>query len=105
MRPPRSSSTGKAITSPTSSGKRWHAASLHWNPARKPQNNWVAIVRQSSVFTEKLQSECPPSYLNNESGKFRYYLGEYYTAGFAAFEKLLLDWRDQGTLEGMNLTK
>ena len=74
-------------------------------PSEEAQNNWVAIVRPSTVFTEQLQSECPPGYLNNESGKFRYYLGEYYTAGFAAFEKLLLDWRDRGTLQGLKLTK
>jgi cyclohexanone monooxygenase len=73
-------------------------------PSEEAQKHWVETVRPSSVFTEQLQSECPPSYLNNESGKFRYYLGEYYPAGFAAFEKLLMDWRGRGTLEGLNLT-
>ena len=74
-------------------------------PTEEAQDNWVSIVRQSSVFTEHLQSECPPSYLNNESGKFRYYLGEYYPDGFAAFEKLLREWRDRGTLEGLIVEK
>jgi cyclohexanone monooxygenase len=72
-------------------------------PSKEAQDHWVGIVHPSSVFTELLQSECPPSYLNNESGKFRYYLGEYYPAGFAAFEKLLMDWRDRGTLQGLEL--
>jgi cyclohexanone monooxygenase len=74
-------------------------------PSEEAQSAWVSAVRPSSVFTEQLQSECPPSYLNNESGKFRYYLGEYYPAGFAAFEKLLSEWRERGTLEGLLLGK
>jgi cyclohexanone monooxygenase len=52
-----------------------------------------------------MQSECPPSYLNNESGKFRYYLGEFYLAGFTAFEKLLQEWRDNGDMQGLALAR
>ncbi len=49
-----------------------------------------------------MQRDCPPSYLNNEgSDKFRYYLGEFYGPGFAAFEKLPHDWRDEGNLQGL----
>jgi cyclohexanone monooxygenase len=73
-------------------------------PTQEGQDKWVSIARESSVFSEHLQSECPPSYLNNESGKFRYYLGEYYLAGFTAFEKLLQGWRDKGDMEDLVVT-
>jgi cyclohexanone monooxygenase len=74
-------------------------------PTQEAQDKWVSIARESSVFSEHLQSECPPSYLNNESGKFRYYLGEFYLAGFTAFEKLLQEWRDKGDMQGLALAR
>jgi cyclohexanone monooxygenase len=72
-------------------------------PTQAAQDAWVQTVAPSTAFSQYLQSECPPSYLNNESGKFRYYLGEFYLGGFAAFEQLLKDWRDQGAFEGMDV--
>jgi cyclohexanone monooxygenase len=72
-------------------------------PTQAAQDQWVQIMAPSTEFSKHMQSECPPSYLNNEAGKFRYYLGEFYLAGFTAFEKLLQDWRDKGDFEGMEL--
>lgn len=73
-------------------------------PTQQAQDEWVRIMAPSTEFAKHMQSECPPSYLNNEAGgKFRYYLGEFYLAGFTAFEQLLQDWRDQGAFEGMEL--
>jgi cyclohexanone monooxygenase len=74
-------------------------------PTQEAQDAWVQVVAPSTAFSQYMQSECPPSYLNNESGKFRYYLGEFYLAGFTAFEQLLKDWRDQGRFEGMELDR
>jgi cyclohexanone monooxygenase len=72
-------------------------------PTQVAQDAWCEVMAPSTGFSQYLQSECPPGYLNNESGKFRYYLGEFYLAGFAAFEKLLADWRDKGDMEGLEL--
>lgn len=72
-------------------------------PTQEAQDAWVRTMAPSTGFAKVLQSECPPSYLNNESGKFRYYLGEFYLAGFTAFEALLQDWRDEGSLAGLEL--
>lgn len=72
-------------------------------PTQQAQDEWVRTVAPSTEFAKYMQSECPPSYLNNESGKFRYYLGEFYLAGFTAFEQLLQDWRSKGDFEGMEL--
>lgn len=71
-------------------------------PTQEAQDAWCQVMAPSTAFSQYLQSECPPSYLNNESGKFRYYLGEFYLAGFTAFEQLLKDWRDKGAFEGMD---
>lgn len=72
-------------------------------PTQAAQDAWGQVMAPSTQFSQYMQSECPPSYLNNESGKFRYYLGEFYLAGFAAFEQLLQEWRDAGRLEGLEL--
>lgn len=74
-------------------------------PTAEAQADWVQTMAPSTEFAKYLQSECPPGYLNNESGKFRYYLGEFYLAGFTAFEQLLQQWRDQGSLEGLDIDK
>jgi cyclohexanone monooxygenase len=74
-------------------------------PTQDAQDAWGQTLAPSTEFAKYLQSECPPSYLNNESGKFRYYLGEFYLAGFTAFEQLLQDWRDKGDFEGMELQR
>ncbi|AXQ28539.1 NAD(P)/FAD-dependent oxidoreductase [Solimonas sp. K1W22B-7] len=74
-------------------------------PTQQAQDAWVQVMAPSTAFSQYMQSECPPSYLNNESGKFRYYLGEFYLAGFTAFEQLLQDWRGQGAFEGMELDR
>ena len=71
-------------------------------PSRQSQDNWVHHIRETAVDVSRVQHDCPPSYLNNEgSDKFRYYLGEFYGPGFAAFEKLLHDWREKGNLQGL----
>ena len=72
-------------------------------PTQEAQDQWVATMAPSTGFSQYMQSECPPSYLNNESGKFRYYLGEFYLAGFTAFEQLLQDWRSKGDMAGLDV--
>lgn len=72
-------------------------------PMQAAQDAWCQTVAPSTEFAKYLQSECPPSYLNNESGKFRYYLGEFYMAGFTAFEALLAQWRERGDMAGLEL--
>ena len=74
-------------------------------PSQAAQDAWVATVAPSAAFSKALQSECPPSYLNNEGGKFRYYLGDYYLGGFHAYEKMMQEWRDAGKFEGLELTR
>jgi len=74
-------------------------------PSEAAQDAWVHHLRSTAFPMEQMQADCPPSYLNNDGGKFRYYLGEFYGPGFTAFEKIITDWRNQGDLEGMTLEK
>lgn len=72
-------------------------------PSQEAQDQWVNHLRATAFPMEQLQADCPPSYLNNEGGRFRYYLGEFYGPGWGAFQKILEDWRGQGDMQGMVL--
>ena len=73
-------------------------------PSQEAQDSWVQTLRQTAHDLSQFQRECTPSYFNNEgSEKIRWYLGESYGPGWIAFEQLLQDWRDRGTLDGLML--
>jgi cyclohexanone monooxygenase len=74
-------------------------------PSREAQDDYVKMIRASAVDTSQFQRECTPSYFNNEGDekKARWYLGDSYGPGWAAFEQLLQDWRDEGNLAGLVL--
>jgi cyclohexanone monooxygenase len=72
-------------------------------PNQEAQDQWVDHLRATALPMEQLQADCPPSYLNNEGGKFRYYLGEFYGPGWGAFQKIVGDWRSEGGMQGMML--
>ncbi|TCM15346.1 cation diffusion facilitator CzcD-associated flavoprotein CzcO [Novosphingobium sp. PhB165] len=75
-------------------------------PTLDAQDAWVAKIRATAVDISKLQRECTPGYFNNEGdhkGR-RWYLGESYGPGWDAFETMMQDWRDAGTLEGLSVT-
>jgi cation diffusion facilitator CzcD-associated flavoprotein CzcO len=68
------------------------------------QADWCRHVRETAIDIWAFQKECTPSYFNGEgSEKKRFYAGEPYGPGWAAFEALLEQWRRQGNLEGMTL--
>ena len=83
-------------------------------PSLEAQNAYVDHIRATAIDISAFQRECTPSYFNNEGEevandkgekKLRSYLGETYGPGFYAFEKLLEDWRADGGMEGLVLTK
>jgi len=75
-------------------------------PTQQAQDDWVRLIRETAIDVSKLQQECPPSYFNNDgdTSKKRWYLGESYGPGWDAFENLLEEWRQSGTLPGMAVT-
>jgi cyclohexanone monooxygenase len=83
-------------------------------PSLAAQDAYVDHVRATAIDISAFQAECTPSYFNNEGEevtnlkgekKLRSYLGETYGPGFYVFEKLLEDWRADGRMEGLVLTK
>lgn len=72
-------------------------------PVLEAQEEWVALIRSTAIDISQLQSECPPSYFNNDGdrSKNRWYLGESYGPGWDAFEKIVADWRRKGDLAGL----
>lgn len=72
-------------------------------PSEGAQEAWVNEIRATAIDISSLQLECPPSYFNNDgdTSQRRWYLGESYGPGWAAFEKLVADWRDAGNLAGL----
>jgi cation diffusion facilitator CzcD-associated flavoprotein CzcO len=75
-------------------------------PSTEAQEAYVSHVRATAVDVATFQRECTPSYFNGEGAtKPRFYAGEPYGPGWDAFEKLLQDWRDNGDLAGLMLTR
>ena len=73
-------------------------------PSRQAQDEWVRIIRETSITDRNFWRECTPGYYNNEGEEaFRSHLGEPYGPGFYAFDRLLQEWRDQGDMEGLVL--
>jgi cyclohexanone monooxygenase len=72
-------------------------------PSVEAQDAWVTHLRATAFPIEQMQADCPPSYLNNEGGRFRYYLGEFYGPGWGAFQKIVEEWRSAGNMPGMML--
>jgi cyclohexanone monooxygenase len=65
----------------------------------------VAEIHGTAFDISAFTRECTPSYFNGEgSQKQRWYAGETYGPGWLAFEKILQEWRDAGTLPGMELS-
>ncbi|CAN7620711.1 NAD(P)/FAD-dependent oxidoreductase [Phenylobacterium sp. LjRoot225] len=83
-------------------------------PSLEAQNAYVDHIRATAIDISAFQRECTPSYFNNEGSevvnqkgekKLRSYLGETYGPGYYVFEQLLEDWRAEGGMEGLVLTK
>ena len=76
-------------------------------PSQEAQDAWVGTIREFAFDNSAFQVSCTPGYYNNEGGGggegIRDPLGEYYAAGFYAFDDLLKDWRAKGDLDGLVL--
>jgi cyclohexanone monooxygenase len=52
-------------------------------PSRQAQDEWVRVIRETSITDRKFWRECTPGYYNNEGEEvFRSHLGEPYGPGF-----------------------
>lgn len=65
---------------------------------------YVAHMREMEFGIEQFLKECTPSYYNNEGeDRPRWALIRGYKPGWNTFMKMLAEWREQGSLEGLEL--
>ncbi len=76
-------------------------------PTSEAQDAYIRHLRAVAVDNSVFQTECTPSYFNNEGDqqKKRSIFGEPWGEGYYAFEAMLERWRDAGTLDGLDLTR
>ena len=74
-------------------------------PTAEAEEAWVEIIRKLAITNRAFQEACTPGYYNNEGGERSGGLnGQTYTPGINRFNALLAAWREQGDLEGLELT-
>jgi cation diffusion facilitator CzcD-associated flavoprotein CzcO len=73
-------------------------------PSQQAQDAYVRHFEEVMFDSTQFQRECTPSYFTNEGQvKAPWALFRSYGPGWAAFQKLLGDWRNKGDLEGLVL--
>lgn len=75
-------------------------------PTLAAQEAYIAHLRSVAIDNSRFASECTPSYFNNEGDpvKKRSIFGEPWGEGYYAFEEMLDRWRQEGNLQGLQLT-
>ena len=70
------------------------------------ENAWVETIKAMSVFNAKFLMECTPGYYNNEGQveAGNSLIGSQYGGGPEAFFQILKEWREEGSLAGLNFT-
>ena len=73
---------------------------------KEAEDAWVQTIIDSALMRQQFQEECTPGYYNNE-GKPSPLAARNgsYGKGSMAFIKLIEDWRADGSLEGLELTR
>ncbi|WP_293676667.1 NAD(P)/FAD-dependent oxidoreductase [uncultured Phenylobacterium sp.] len=73
-------------------------------PTREAEAAWVQTIIDTALMREDFLKECTPGYYNNEGNpEATAKQNGSYGAGPVAFVKLLEQWREAGTLEGLEL--
>jgi cation diffusion facilitator CzcD-associated flavoprotein CzcO len=74
-------------------------------PTKQAMDDYVRTFYELEIDSSEFQSQCPPSYFNNEgesNPKWALFRG--WGPGWWAFQKMLQEWRDKGDMEGLALT-
>jgi len=75
-------------------------------PTAEAEAAWVQTIIDLSIMREKFLKECTPGYYNNEGRpEVMSKQNGSYGAGPVAFTKVLEDWRAEGSLQGLELTR
>jgi cyclohexanone monooxygenase len=72
---------------------------------QEAEDAWVQTIIDLSLMRQKFLEECTPGYYNNEGNVQALSVRNgSYGAGPVAFAKVLADWREDGTLKGLELS-
>jgi len=80
---------------------------------KEAQDAWIRHIRETAIDRAEWIAACTPGYFNNEgkpdldengNERYRFYLGEVYGPGWAAYMNLLEDWRARGDMQGLVLS-
>ena len=76
-------------------------------PSAEAEAAWVAHVRETFYYDAGFWAACTPGYNNNEGlAASRYTIfGDMYGPGYNAFDDLIREWRDEGSLAGMQMVR
>ncbi|HEX2592103.1 MAG TPA: NAD(P)/FAD-dependent oxidoreductase, partial [Rhizomicrobium sp.] len=73
-------------------------------PSQEAEDAWVQTIINSALNRAKFAEECTPGYYNNEGQPSALAARNgSYGAGSIAFIKLLEDWRNEGSMKGLEL--
>ena len=73
---------------------------------KEAEDEWVDTIKQMAIFSKNFLENCTPGYYNNEGkpGQGNSLIGGQYGGGPVAFFKILQDWREEGSLQGLNFS-
>ena len=75
-------------------------------PSQEAQDAYVKRFNELQIDLSEYQATCPPSYFNNEGdANPRWALFRSWGYGWDAFQHMLKEWRDNGELAGLVLSK
>jgi cyclohexanone monooxygenase len=70
------------------------------------EDQWVKTIKELAIFNQNFLEECTPGYYNNEGkpGQGNSLLGSQYGLGPEAFFQLIRDWREEGSMQGVEIS-
>jgi len=74
-------------------------------PTQEAQDEWVALIKSLQINNQAFAESCTPGYYNNEGDASGGLLGGTYTPGINQFNKLLEEWRREGTMKGLEVDR
>ncbi|MFC3069888.1 flavin-containing monooxygenase [Phenylobacterium soli] len=74
--------------------------------SKDAEDAWIETIEKLSVMREQFLADCTPGYYNNEGNvQAMVRRNSSYGAGPVAFVKVLEDWRAEGEMKGLELTR
>jgi cyclohexanone monooxygenase len=74
--------------------------------SQRGEDEWQAEMQRMAMFTKDFFEACTPGYYNNEGhvGENTGLLASAYGGGSEAFFNIIRTWRDDGNLDGLELS-